>query len=383
MSNDNTLGLISPPNGSAANVTGDHCDPPSHPVKPPAACQVAYLEPTTSQKPLVSPSLGSIPLEKIIIPLDDLTDPESSPEMKAAPKRQDHIVSQTSTSAIDRHATSAAPGYKDQTRYSAAPRFLQHPSSSASSIPSYTRRNSGNISPIDIKYQLPSQYSPVPLPSPLGQMGGSGTNLWRHEQFQGDEGWSHKHINPYNTVQSRPSKWELRIENLLQSLVSRQAYLEGAQQDVRMLRQEVSSLQTQLQEVRCRLQSCQSVVMEKQLLNDQLSKRLEENGRRLHAYENSFLADRNDKRQLHEYLERVEKLLMSNEQAARDRQSKVRVQACHFWVVLTPAPVDVVAEGGWNGPRQRRDCPWPVAAATAPDLCEFFSQSLAIRILLC
>jgi hypothetical protein len=242
-------------------------------------------------------SLGSIPLEKVIIPLDDLSDVESATESElvASSKKPPRSLPDTSAAIVTMESRPA------QTLH-------------------YFQRQPGIRSAVIPERHLPGMnfesmnhlavYSPYEQQNPiLSQTAHPATdgNDWRSADNQsGGSG-----------------RWQMRMENLLHSVAARQGSADNAQNEMRALRQENANLQHHLQEARQRAYGAQTAVAEKQSHIDQLSTRIGENARTAQMYEGSLAARNADLAYCRRRIEHLEGILLANQQFIAELQSKV------------------------------------------------------------
>lgn len=117
------------------------------------------------------------------------------------------------------------------------------------------------------------------------------------------------------------------MENLLHNLSSRQMQQESSNQEIRLLRQEVTSLQQHLQEARHRAYAAQSAVAEKQSHVEQLSTRIGESARTSQMYEGSLAARNADLAYCRGRIEHLESILLANQKFIGDLQAKVSIRS--------------------------------------------------------
>lgn len=248
-------------------------------------------------------SLGSFPQEKIIIPLDDLSDHGSASEETPGSSIRNSTVALPDVSPV--------PPYDYSHRSPSMPVFTRQPGVRSAVIP---ERHLPDLSPER------SRYAPLAYPNEmlLQQQHGSGRY---HSRINDDS------LGRRQQVQPGPTKWELKMENLLHNLSSRQMQQESSNQEIRLLRQEVTSLQQHLQEARHRAYAAQSAVAEKQSHVEQLSTRIGESARTSQMYEGSLAARNADLAYCRGRIEHLESILLANQKFIGDLQAKVSIRS--------------------------------------------------------
>jgi hypothetical protein len=241
-----------------------------------------------------SPSLGAVPFEKVIIPLDDLSDDESQ-------------VNTTTPSARNPQFGRVSPRVP----------MADLPSGSS---PRFGHRQPGLQQATILADRRPFDFAPPsasgPLPHNIGQRSAHQISTRGQGQRKGER------TGPIH------SDWENRIENALQGLTVRHSQADTAQHDIRGLRQEIMGLQNQLQEARSRVYAAQNAVAEKQSQVEQLSTRVGENARTAQMYEGSLAARNADLAYSRARIEHLEGILLANQAFIGELQSRVSCSFC-------------------------------------------------------